>query len=342
MKASFFVSIGGTDVTGNFTPYVTNISVTDSSGEAADTATISLDDTDGQIALPDIGDPITIGLGFDGPVVIFEGFVDDVDSSFGRGEGTNLSISAKSADTVKGKTKEPVEKHKDDATLGETFEAWAKDAGIDQVQVHSSLASIKRDYWSMNNESFAAWGQRIAHAHGATFKILGGRAVLVPRSAGISANGQPLQTVIARKGEGGNLHSGNIKPKLGRPQHAKFRSRWFDIPSGEWKSEETDASYDTKAEATLTTRYSETEASAGDKAGSAEKETDRERGTGSIQITGDPYAQAEATCIVVGVRAGIDGAYRIDSATHQYARGGGYNTSLSLKQPKDGAGTDSR
>lgn len=342
MKASFFVSIGGTDVTGNFSPYVTDISVTDSSGEAADTASISLDDTGGQIALPEIGDPIAIGLGFDGPVVIFEGFVDDVTSTFGRGPGTMLGISAKSADTVKGKTKEPVEKHKDDATLGETFEAWAKDAGISEVKVHSSLASIKRDYWSMNNESFAAWGQRIAQAHGATFKILGGRAVLVPRSAGISANGQPLATIIARKGEDGNLHSGTIKPKLGRPQHAKFRSRWFDIPSGEWKSEEQEASYDTQAEAILTTRYPETESGAGDKAGSAEKETDRERGTGSIEITGDPNAQAEAICIIQGVRPGVDGAYRIDSATHKYSRGGGYNTSLTLKQPKDGAGTDSR
>lgn len=342
MKASFFVSIGGNDVTGNFSPYVTSITVTDSSGEAADTAQISLDDTDGQIALPDIGDPITIGLGFDGPVVIFEGFVDDVDCSFGRGEGTNLSISAKSADTVKGKTKEPAEKHRDDSTLGETFEAWAKEAGIEEVRVHADLASIKRDYWSMNNESFAAWGQRIAQAHGATFKILGGRAVLVPRSAGVSVDGRPLAPVIARKGPGGNLKSGNIKPKLGRPQHAKFRSRFFDIPSGDWKAEEIEASYETAAEAVMTTRYAETESGASDKAGSAEKETDRERGTGSIEIIGDPYAQAEAPCQVVGVRPGVDGTYRIDSATHKYTRGGGFDTSLTLKQPKDGAGTDSR
>lgn len=341
MKASFFVSVGGTDVTNNFTPLVTGITVTDSSGEASDTASISLADIEGEVALPDIGDDIQIGLGWGAPVVIFEGFIDDVVCDFDRSGGNKISISAKSADTVKGKAKEQVERHKDDATLGDAFDEWAKAAGIGTTMIHDSLASIQRAYWSMNNESFAAWGQRMARDLGATFKIIGGRAILIPRSAGISVTGQPLPTIIARRGD--NLKSGSIKPKLGRPQHASFRSRYFDIAAGAWNAEEIAASFDTAAEAIHTSRYTETDASeAGSKAGSSEKEGDRERGTGNVEIVGDPMAQAEAACQIIGVRPGVDGTYRIDSATHNYDRSGGYGTSLSLKQPKDGAGTDTR
>lgn len=340
-RSVYYIAVGGRDITQRFTEFATDISITDSSGQAADTASISVADDNGTIALPAIGTPIQIGLGWNTPQVMFDGFIDDVDSSFSRGAGLMLSISAKSADTVKGKIKEQAEKHQDDAKLGDVFSKWAKEAGLTETAVHVSLANIAKDYWSMNSESFMAWGQRIARAYGATFKVMGSRAVLVPRSQGISASGRPLATIIAERP--GNLIGGNIKPIIGRPQHAAFRGRHFDIEAGEWKSESTDATYDTEAEAIQTGRFTEPDQdSATKRSSSDEKETDRERGGGSVEIDGNPDAQAEATCIVRGVRPGVDGTYRVDSATHRRSRGGGYTTSLSLKQPKDGAGTDSR
>lgn len=340
MKASFFIEVGGLDITGTFNPLATDISVTDASGEAADTASISIADVDGRVALPPIGDPISIGIGFGAPSLLFEGFVDDVTCAGSR-SGRTMSISAKSADTVKGKLKEQSAKHLDDSTLGDAFQQWASDAGIGEAKVHSSLASIKRDYWSMDNESFMAWGQRMARKYGATFKVLGNRAVLVPRSAGISASGRPLQTIIARYGD--NLKDYNIKPLLGRPQHAQTRSRHFDIAKAEWLEKLKEASYQTQASAIQTTRFTETdEGNADAKAGSQDKENDRERGGGSINIIGNPAAMAEAPCQIVGARPGVDGRYRIDSSNHTYNRGGGFNTSCTLKQPSEGAGTDSR
>lgn len=341
MKTAFYIAVGGADVTGNFSADATDITVTDSSGETADTASISLADDDGHIALPGIGDPIEIGLGSGQPVLVFEGFVDDVSSAGSRGGGRTLSISAKSADTVKAKVKEAEEKHEDDTTFGEVAKKWGQAAGLGEVIVHGDLAGIHRKYWSMNNESFAAWGERQARAIGATFKIVGSRGIFVPRSAGVSATGRALVPIVAKRGD--NLLSWNIKPLLGRPQHAEFRSRFFDVAAGEWKDERKGASYDTSAEAVGSFRYAEPDADqAGERAGSDEKESDRERGGGSVEILGNPMAQAEAPCQIVGARPGVDGSYTIESVTHRHSRGGGFVSSLSLKRPGEGAGSDTR
>lgn len=338
MRASYYIAVGGTDVTGNFTADATDISVTDSSGETADTASISLADDNGHIRLPGIGDPIEIGLGWGAPTFVFEGFVDDVSSSGSRGGGRTLTISAKSADTVKSKIKEPAEKHEDDTTFGAVAKKWGQAAGLGQVIVHGDLAGISRPYWSMNNESFAAWGERQARAMGATFKIVGSRGIFVPRSAGVSATGRPLVAIRAAFGD--NLLSWNIKPALGRPQHTEFRSRWFDRRAAEWKDQRKGASYDTSADASLTFRFTEPdEGQSGTRSGSNEKESDRERGGGSVEIVGNPLAQAEAPCQIVGARPGVDGSYTIESVTHKLSRGGGYQSSLTLKRPEAGADT---
>lgn len=339
-KAAFFVSVGGIDVTGSFSPSTTSITVTDSSGSSSDTASITVDDTDGQIAFPAIGDPMTIGLGWGAPVVIFDGFVDDVTSTGSRSGGMTLAISAKSADTVKGKAKEQAEKHKDDATLGDVAAEWGQAAGL-QVQVASELASIKRKYWSMNNESFAAWGERMARELGATFKIVGTRAVMVPRGAGMSASGQPLVPFVAQRGV--NLFSWSIKPAIGRPQHKEVRTRYYETAKGEWVEEKEASGTETQAEAVMTTRFTETDKdSAKTKSKAKAKENDRDKGGGSAEVDGDPSAQAEATCIIIGARPGVDGPYRIDSVTHNYSRGGGFTTSLTLKEPGSGTGQDDR
>lgn len=342
VKSTYYIEVAGTDVTGNFSRDATTISVTDSAGEASDTASITVDDTDGHIALPAIGAAIVIGLGWESPVIVFEGIVDDVTSAGSRGGGRQITISAKSADTVKGKTKEQGRRHKDNATLESVAKDWGGEAGL-EVSVHADLASIQRTYWSMNNESFPAWADRIAKQVGATFKIYGTKAVFVPRSAGVSAKGQPLTPVMVRGGQGGNLISWSIKPMLGRPQHKEIRTVYFDAAKGEHKDVRTPASYDTEAGAIKTTRYlEEDEATSKSRSGSVEKETDRDRGGGSVEIDGDPLAQAEAPLILSDTRPGVDGTYTIESVTHNRSRGGGFTTSCTIKRPTGGAGKDDR
>ena len=96
-------------------------------------------------------------------------------------------------------------------------------------------------------------------------------------------------------------------------------------------------------EAEITTRFTAPDKQAAeDRAGSEKSASERNAGEGSVTIEGNTGAQCEGLCIVAGARPGVDGAYRIDSVDHSYNRGGGFTTRLGLKQPQDGAGSDSR
>lgn len=338
-KAIFSVSVGGADVTGNLTDHVTEITVTDAAGQTADTASITLADDGGRILMPSKGDMIAISLGWEGEGVrlVFEGKIEEVTSTGARGGGRMLAITAKSADT-ESKVKEHREKHYDDKTLGDVMKDAGGHAGV-SMSVHPSLASIKRDWWGMAGQSFIAFGEKIAREVGGTFKIRGKRGTLVPRGEGIGANGSALPTVTGRWGA--NLISWSIAPERGRPRFRKFVTRYYDRKEAKWKREEVDAAE--KVEPQSTDRYSEADADTSKKrAGSSKKGGDREKGGGSASIDGDPSAQAEAMFILTGARPGVDGAYRIDSVEHKYVRGGGYTTSLQLKQPSGDAGKDSR
>lgn len=68
----------------------------------------------------------------------------------------------------------------------------------------------------------------------------------------------------------------------------------------------------------------------------------RQSGEGSVEMVLTPNARVEGTFTLKGARPGVDGAYRIAGVTHKLSRSGGSTTSLELKQPGSGVGTDSR
>lgn len=338
--ARFAVSIGGTDITGRIKDDVISIRIRRASGATADTAEIVLDDAYGHIVMPKPGAKVSISLGWEsGPfAVVFDGFVDDSPlSSCARGEGRLLTVKAKSAD-ARTKIKQAEEKHKDDTSLSSVMTEWAQDAGLAGVRVDDALGNIRRPYWSMNRESFIAWGQRIAREVGGTFKIMGDQAVLVKRSGGTSASGRPLAAIVAAWGV--NLIEWQLSPFRARPPHQQFEVTWYDRDEAKHKRQRVQADAQ-NTEAGALDRFSMQDQDAADnRAGSNGIEGDRESGGGSVTIDGEPAAEPEAPCLISGARPGIDGTYRIDAVEDFYDRAGGYVTTLELKQPA--ASADSR
>lgn len=338
MKAIFSVVVAGQDITQNLNPVLQSLRVTDKAGMSSDSASLELDDREGQIILPEPGAVVLISLGWEGHGLgrVFEGVVDDITASGSR-SGRTLSISAKGMDT-RGKAKEGQRRHFDDATIGDAMTAAGERAGL-TVSVDPELAKIKRPYIALDDESFVAFGERIAREVGGTFKIVGTRAILAKRNGGSSVGGSPLPTVTAAWGV--NLHSYDIAPILGRPVEKAAKARWYDKEKAEWKS----ILAETGTEGGITTkpaRFPEPdEDRAGEQAKSDAAESDRKSGEGSVVIEGTIDAQPEGQCIVTGCRPGVDGAYRIEAVNHDYSRGG-WTTSLDLRQPKGEAGKDSR
>ncbi len=344
-KSAYRITIDGRDVSSAFAPVLISMTITDSDGGKSDTLEIELDDSNGQIAFPRSGADIEAMLwwvqppaGASAGAVHFVGKTDEPTSEGSRGGGMKMTISAKSADP-KGKGKDKQEKHKDDATFGDVAKEWGKAAGLD-VKVEGALASIKRDWWHMGNESFLAWGSRVAGELGATFKVAGSKAAFVARNSGMSASGQPLGTVTAQRGV--NLISWTLSPVQGRAQYKKAKVRWYDKKEAKFKTEEVEIKGGEGEADLMETMKAGDKDRAKTRATANSEDSKSEKGGGSVTIDGDPAAMSRATLIVSGARPGIDGPYRIKTATHHYSRSSGWTTECSLEQPQGDTGKDAR
>lgn len=330
-EALFAVLVGGSDITLRMKSIVQSISVSDRAGTSSDNATIVLDDSAGAIIWPPYNAPVVILLGFRGAGVsiAFTGTVDEVRHTGGRG-GATIEITAKGLDTS-GKAKEPQQRNFDDMTVKEILLAAGKFAGVTDVRVDPDLADIERDYEHMDDESFISLGERLAKEIGGTFKLRNDIAVMALKNGQRSPSGAPLPPVLAVRGE--NLHSWSITPYVGRPRFKQIRVKYYDKK----KAKEEEVVVDTGLEGSTATAVGRFKAkdkkAATEKANSLKSESERGSGVGSVTIEGNVGAQPEATCLVVGARIGIDRAYVIDGVDHQYSRGGGFTTTLSLAYP---------
>lgn len=363
-KAVYSIDVDGTPIDVALSPILISISIKSDDKSSADELSLEIDDSYGQVELPRMGASVTAEIGWDdsGSVVSFEGTVDEahsggnkggghgghhgggggggpVHASGSRSKGRTLTLTAKSIDMT-GNMKGRRSAHMDNATFGDVAKAWGQKAGLSDVKVDASLASVKRRYWAMANESYPAWASRMAHEQGATFKVFNTVGVFVPRTGGTSASGKALTPIAVTWGN--NLIEWSASPILSRPDHGSFTTRWYDPKAATHKTETSDTQGTGKA--THSHAYkAATQDAAKAQANSNKAELDREKGgCDGITIDGTPDAQAGAPCTVSGIRDGVDGTYLISSVTHSLSRSGGFTTRLSLKQPTGGAGTDSR
>ncbi|MDQ0314866.1 phage late control D family protein [Amorphus orientalis] len=333
------VIVAGVDVTSRWRHYLSSLEVVDKDGESADTCALELDDTDGQVKLPPKGASVSVGLN---GVTVFQGTVDRVRSRGAKGGGRTLSVGAKGLD-IRSKVKEPLSFHMDDASLQEFLAKAGKLAGLAGVKVSPGLASIARDYWSADAESFLHLGQRLARELAGTFKIRGDQAVLKARGDAATPAGGTLPTVTARYGEGGNVLNWDIEPFAGRREFGRAKVRYFDRETASFKEEEVDFEIEDAPDASNVVRAPVADqAQARETAEARKRDADREGGGGTIDLDLAEEAFAEGTVDLSGTRPGVDGLYRIASRTHRANKNGGATTHLDVKQPAGGAGRDTR
>jgi len=331
------IEIAGRNISSLLNPVLQQINVHDGSDNEADTASIVIDDSYGQTILANARDPITIRLGLEGEGVreVFRGFIDEPRFKFDRSTGRTLSIEAKSVD-LEGKAKEPVEKYWDDESLQTILNDAMGLAGI-PIQVADEFASITRDYEAMDGEDPLSFVARIAREVGATFKVMGDRAVFAARNTGNGVDGQALEAFRVAYGQ--NLIRCDISPIIPRAKFSAFKHRWFDFAAGKFIEEVTEAvgKSDLVKNAPYATQGLAKETSSGEKT-----EAERKGGEGTIVAMGSSIPQADGKCLLSGARPGVDGSYIISSVDHSATRGAGYTVTLEVKRPDDGAGTDNR
>lgn len=339
-KAIFDITVGDLNITERIRPLLISLRVEDKAGHASDKASLELNDKDGEIVLPARGAEMRVSLGWEhsGIEQVFEGTVDEVRSRGNRGSGRTLLVSARGMDTL-GSTKAQQEQHFDGQTIKSVLLTAGEASGIREVIVSEELEGVVLPYAEMHNESFIAFGERIAKEVGGTFKVVGRRAIIYKRSPTATTSGAPIPSVAAILGD--NLIDWDIAPIIGRPRFKTSKVRYYDTSSASWKEVSVETGID-DTEAEFTDRHvAADEAEALRRAGGASTETARNAGEGWVQIDGNTSAQSEGICIVAGTRPGVDGSYRIDAVEHEYSRSG-FVTRLDLKEPHGDAGTDER
>lgn len=327
----FAVLVAGSDITLRMKGIVQSINVSDKAGTGTDTATIVLDDSAGNLVFPKHNAPIVVMLGFQGRGigVAFSGKVDEVRQSGGRG-GKNITVTAKGLDTS-GKAKEPQQRHFDNMTIKNMLLAAGEYTGISDVRVDDDLASITRPYEHMDDESFVAFGERLAKEIGGTFKVRNDIAVMAKKNSGRTPGGKPLPPVLATYGD--NLHTWDVAPYIGRARYKQIRVRFYDRKAAKHDEVVIDTEVQGSDAIGVGRFQAANKEAATEKANALKAESERGSGVGSVTIEGSVGAQPEATCIILGARIGIDGAYMIESVDHTYTRAGGFTTKLALAHP---------
>lgn len=330
-QALFAVLVAGRDITMRMRDIVQSITISDRAGMTADTAMIVLDDSAHDLVFPPGNAPIEIRLGVRGTglATAFAGTVDELRHSGGRG-GTSLTIMAKGLDTG-GKAKAPQQRHFDTSSVEDVLRAAGADAGVSDIRVDPDLASHMRTYEHMDDESFIAFGERLAREIGGTFKMRTGIAILAKKNAARTPSGAALPPVHALRGK--NLHSWDITPYIGRPRYKQIRVRFYDARKAKHDEVIVDTGVEGSDAIAVGTFRAPNKEIAEEKANALKAESARGSGVGSLSIEGNVTAQPEATCLIAGARIGIDGAYVIDGVDHMYSRGSGFVTKLSLAHP---------
>ena len=292
-------------------------------------AHLELDDRYGQIKLPEGNDPIVVSLGWpaEGLYDVFTGHAYDVESSGQKRGGRTLTIIAWGHDQLTTKIKEQARWSLGDGTedvkLGDAMEKAAGIAGV-SVHIDPLLKNSTRKYWLGNNESFQAFGQRIADEHGGIFKISGKQASLTMADSFNNAEGRAMSNTIAEAGK--NLIAWHVSPQIARPQFANIQHMHFDPMQAKWLIQKSLSQGLSKADFTGVGAQADKD-TAKQQADSDAIASRAERGKGWVVIDGSPTSVAGGQLTIIGARPGVDGTnYRIIEVEHNYSPHQGYTT----------------
>jgi phage protein D len=307
----------------------------------------------GQGPIPISKEEIDQEFRFGGPGlrVVFHGWVDEVESGFGRrGGGRRMWVGAKGV-AGKGAAKEMQQGHQGEGKpedgqegqkiplkdmMGKVFGS----AGLG-VALSPAMEKISRDYWGWNDSPMNL-GKRLADELGGVFKISGNMAALVGKGEGVNAKGTAMPTIEAIWGI--NLIGWRIKPFVSRPQYEKGQAKFFDLAKGLYDKASTaigkgsngpfgGASAVANAIGTVVDQTQGKQLTTG-----TGKNAEMDRGIGWVLLNGEPDVKVGATIIISGARPGIDGSYEVTEAEHNYTRGVGYTTRANVAAPRPKGG----
>lgn len=325
----FSVSVGGTDVTGNFQDRLIEINLTDNAGKESDEITLKVDDRDFAVTLPQRGDIMDVAIGYAESGLVDKGSfeVSDVSGSGGT-DGFSITVHGKSASQVDDQKSQRQNAYQGKA-LPDVVNDIAQRHGL-QASVDSSFSDLQWDTLNQDHESDWHILQRLSRSYDATFAVKNGTLIFNQASSGNNASGQAMPGIYLEITDliEYEFHAGD------RPKHKTVKASWYDRTKGKRVHEQVDVEED-GATATHHVRhlhYNQAHAQRAAKGKSAKLQ--RAEANITVTITGDPTVTAEGSVVLDTGRTGLDGEWIVKTVTHTF-NAEGYVTKIAA-EAKDG------
>ena len=315
------LTVDGKDITPMLDARLIGLELTEGRGDKADQLTITLDDSDGKMAIPPQGAKITLLLGWVGQALVDKGEF-EVDEIEHGGTPDQLTITARPVE-MRGQIRLRTSRSWNGATMGQVVQDIAARNGL-QAKVAPELAGRAIGHLDQTNESDLHFISRVARQHDATATVKKGRLIVLPIGTSTTAEGQalPQLTITRTDGDSHRWHSAE------RNGYTGAKASWYDQRAARRK----DVIAGDEANAK---RLKDVYASEADATAAVSAERGRiERGKATFELTlamGRPELMPQATVPVTGFKPQIDSArWRIVKCTHSVGDGG-YTTRIEME-----------
>ena len=337
MVPAYRVRIDGADITAVLQERLLTLAVRDESGYHSDTATVSIDDQEGRVALPRRGVRMDVEMGYrrdratpagQGPVESERpGLVSmgsyTVDEVVVSGPPRTIVIRARAID-FRDTLKQPKTRAWE-GTIGTMVSRIAAEHSL-RPRVHADLAGISVPHIDQTEESDLAFLTRLGRRYDAVAKPAGRDLPFVPLGRGTSATGTSTTARIVRPGQVSDYRCSLVD----RPRFQSVVAYWRDVAQG---SQESVRMGSGEPADTLRRPYP-TEAEARAAATARLQSLTRDGSTLTLTLhPGDPLIFAGSRLTVTGFRTGMDGAWIVAKSTHSYRNHSGYATRLEAHRP---------
>jgi phage protein D len=193
------ITLEGEDLSGRIQPRLMELSITDHRGLDADELNLSLEDADGQLAIPPKGAKIQVFIGWSHTGLYDKGtyVVDEIEHS---GAPDKLTIRARSAEVSK-TMGEKKELSWDRTTVGALVAEIAAKHELTPV-VSDDLAPLSIEHIDQTSESDASFLTRLAEQFDAIATVKSGNLLFYKIGRGVSLSGLPLETARITRADG--------------------------------------------------------------------------------------------------------------------------------------------
>lgn len=315
------------DITAKVRPRLLSLTLSEKRGEEADQLDITLDDADGQLAVPSAGAKLQLQLGWIQGSGVVPGLVDKgvfiVDEVSHGGPPDIVTIKARAAE-FSGSITTRREQGYNDTTLGAIVNEVA---GRHQLKplCAASLAAIPVKHKSQSRESDLAFVRRLGREHDAVASIKQGSLIVAPKGSGATPSGKTLPVITLKRSDGGS-HSFRIEK---REAAEGVTAAWHDRAEGKRKTH-------TEGKADGAKKLGKVFASEGAARTAAKSEQSRSaRAPYSLDLNlalGRPDIYPEQKARVSGYKKEIDETeWLVSEVSHSITAQGGFTTSLKLE-----------